>query len=41
MTPVMTTRAKAMLNSGYTLAEVSDALGIPESTLQSSVGGGE
>lgn len=41
MTPVMTTRATAMLNSGYTLAEVSDALGIPESTLQSSVGGGE
>jgi hypothetical protein len=41
MTPVMTTRATTMLNSGYTLAEVSDALGIPESTLQSSVGGGE
>jgi hypothetical protein len=41
MTTVMTSRAKAMLNSGYTMAEVSDALGIPESTLQSSVGGGE
>lgn len=41
MSPVMTTRAKAMLNSGYTLAEVSDALGIPASTLESSVGGGE
>jgi predicted transcriptional regulator len=41
MTSVMTTRAKAMLNSGYTLSEVSDALGIAESTLQSSVGGGE
>lgn len=40
MTPVMTTRAKSMLNSGFTLAEVSDALGIAPSTLESSVGGG-
>lgn len=41
--PVMTTfmmnAARNMLNSGYTLAEVADRLGIPESTLQSSVGG--
>lgn len=40
MTSVMEIRAKAMLASGATLAEVSDALGIPASTLQSSVGGG-
>lgn len=41
MTNVMSARAKTMLNSGFTLAEVSDALGIPPSTLQSSLGGGE
>lgn len=41
MTNVMTTRAKTMLNSGYTIAEVADALGIAPSTLESSVGGGE
>lgn len=42
--PVMTTalqrRAKAMMNSGYTLAEIADHLGIAPSTLQSSIGGG-
>src|SRR4051812_41217175 len=37
MTSVMTTRAKQMLSSGYTLAEVSDHLGIPMSTLKSGV----
>lgn len=40
MTSVMTTRAKTMLNSGATYAEVAEALGIPSSTLQSSLGGG-
>ena len=40
MTDVMKTRARMMLGSGATLAEVSEALGIPASTLQSSVGSG-
>lgn len=37
MTTVMTTRAKQMLNSGATPAEVAEALGIPVSTLTSSL----
>jgi len=37
MTPTMTSRAKQMLASGATLAEVSDALGVPLSTLKSGV----
>jgi hypothetical protein len=37
MTPTMTSRAKQMLASGYTLAEVSDHLGIALSTLKSGV----
>lgn len=40
MTNVMTTRAKSMLASGWTYAEISDALGIPESTLKSGLDGG-
>ena len=40
MTSVMTTRAKQMLASGYTLAEVSDHLGIALSTLKSGVAEG-
>jgi DNA-binding CsgD family transcriptional regulator len=40
MTPALMLRAKAMMNSGYTLAEIADHLGIAPSTLQSSVGGG-
>jgi hypothetical protein len=39
MTSVMSNRAKAMLNSGATYAEVAEALGIPASTLQSSLEG--
>lgn len=43
--PVMTTaisqRAKQMISSGYTLAEVADHLGIKVSTLSSSLEGGE
>jgi hypothetical protein len=42
--PVMTTAmqrlAKMYLANGYTLAEISEHLGIPPSTLQSSIGGG-
>lgn len=38
MTSVMTNRAKQMLASGYTWAQVSDHLGIPLSTLKSGVG---
>jgi hypothetical protein len=38
MTSAMTTRAKQMRSSGATYAEISDALGIPASTLQSSIG---
>ena len=41
MTPVLTSRAKQLLSAGYTLAEVSDHLNVPLSTLKSSVGGGE
>jgi predicted transcriptional regulator len=37
MTTVMTARAKNMLNSGFTLSEVSDALGVPLSTLKTSI----
>lgn len=43
MTDAMTTRAKQMLAAGYTIAEVSDHLGIAPSTLTSGVaaeGGG-
>lgn len=42
MTTVMTSRAKAMLSGGATPSEVAEALGIPVSTLTSSLGeGGE
>jgi len=37
MTPVMTSRAKAMLNSGFTPAEVSTQLGIALSTLNAGI----
>jgi len=37
MTSVMTQRAKQMLASGYTLAEVADHLGIAQSTLKAGV----
>ncbi len=37
MSPIMTSRAKNMLNSGFTYAEVSEQLGIPLSTLQSGL----
>lgn len=37
MTSAITARAKQMLNSGFTLAEVSDHLGVPMSTLKSGV----
>jgi hypothetical protein len=37
MTPTMTARAKSMLNSGFTPAEVSRQLGIKLSTLQSGL----
>jgi hypothetical protein len=40
MTTVMQRRAEQMRNSGATYAEIADALGIPESTLQSSLEGG-
>jgi len=40
MTPAVEQRAKQMLANGATLAEVSAALGIPQSTLQSDVGSG-
>jgi hypothetical protein len=40
MTSVMQRRAEQMRNSGATYAEIADALGIPQSTLQSSLGGG-
>lgn len=39
MTTVMQNRAKQLRASGATYAEIADALGIPESTLQSSIGG--
>lgn len=38
MTPTKTARAKAMLNSGYTQAEVADALGVSLTTLKTSIG---
>jgi hypothetical protein len=38
MTTVMQSRARQMRSSGATYAEIADALGIPESTLQSSIG---
>lgn len=37
MSSVMTSRAKNMLNSGYTPAEVADALGVKLSTLTSAI----
>lgn len=37
MTPVKQQRAKSMLQSGYSPAEVADALGVALSTLKSSV----
>jgi hypothetical protein len=40
MTNVMTTRAKAMLSSGATYAEIAETLGIPQSTIQSGLEGG-
>lgn len=39
MTNVKTDRAKAMLNAGYTQAEVADALGVSLTTLKTAVGG--
>lgn len=39
MSTVMATRARNMLNSGYTLAEVSDALGVSLSTLNANLEG--
>jgi hypothetical protein len=39
MTTVMTAKAKALLAGGSTPAEVAERLGIPVSTLQSSLGG--
>lgn len=38
MTPTKTSRAKAMLASGYTQAEVADALGVSLTTLKTSIG---
>lgn len=40
MTKVMESRAKSMLNSGYTQADVAAQLGIPLSTLKSSIARG-
>lgn len=37
MTPAKQRRAEAMLNAGYTQAEVAGALGVPTSTLNSSI----
>lgn len=39
MTPTKTARAQAMLNSGYTQAEVADALGVSLTTLKTTIGG--
>lgn len=41
MTSVKQTRAKQMLNAGYTPAEVADALGVNVSTLKSSIAADE
>jgi hypothetical protein len=41
MTPAIQGRAEQMIKDGYTLAEISDHLGVPMSTIESSVGGGE
>jgi hypothetical protein len=41
MTPRLASRAKTLLASGYTLKEVADDLGVPLSTLKSSVYGEE
>jgi transposase len=40
MTPSKQARAEAMLTSGYTQAEVADALGVSLTTLKTSIGGG-
>jgi DNA-binding NarL/FixJ family response regulator len=40
MTPALTSRARTMLASGYTAAEVADHLGVAVSTLKSSVAEG-
>jgi len=40
MTPVKKNRAQSMLNSGYTQAEVADALGVSLTTLKNTLGGG-
>ena len=37
MTPAKVQRAKAMLDSGYTQAEVADVLGVSVTTLMDSV----
>jgi DNA-binding CsgD family transcriptional regulator len=39
MTPTKTAKAAALLKSGYTQAEVADALGVSLSTLKTSIGG--
>lgn len=39
MTPIKMARAKSMLASGFTQAEVASQLGVPVSTLRSSLGG--
>lgn len=41
MTAVSTTRARSMANSGYTQAEIADALGVSVSTVQSTLDKGE
>lgn len=41
MTTAKTARAKSMLESGYTRAEVADALGVSLTTLDTATGGGE
>lgn len=41
MTSTMTTRAKQMFASGYTRAEVANALGVSVTTLDNSVTGSE
>ena len=39
MTDALMARAKQMLNSGYTLGDIADGLGVKLSTLSSSIGG--